>query len=152
MAASLPAIPDRHTMSHEDYRAARAKYMEYVLCYMHGEEARAATSDLYNAEKPTPAEREAERVEFERMIDSEQAGAARDKIKYAAELETARAEAIDFERRLALRIPGTIRDLTKQLKTATRRVSTLVARIEECDKIISSRSYAGRVINDRRDR
>jgi hypothetical protein len=107
---------------------------------------------MYDAAKPTPAERDAERAEFERWIDAEQADAARVKTYTTAMLEQSRAEVIDIERRLALRKPGTIRILKKELKAGLVKVARLVGTVEHCDYILESRSNAAKVINDRRSR
>jgi hypothetical protein len=107
---------------------------------------------MYDAAKPTPAERDAERAEFERWIDAEQANAARVKTYTTAMLEQSRAEVIDIERRLALRKPGTIRILKKELKAGLVKVARLVGTVAHCDYILESRSNAAEVINDRRSR
>jgi hypothetical protein len=150
--SAIPPVPVKSEMTEEAYYAARKEYVNYVCLNLRRDEAEAAMTALYNSAKPSAEQQAAEDAEFERWIDAEQADAARVKTYTTAMLEQSRAEVIDIERRLALRKPGTIRILKKELKAGLVKVATLVGTVAHCDYILESRSNAARVINDRRSR
>ena len=71
----------------------------------------------------------AARLEMDTIIDANQAWHRAQLARVQAELEAVRAEIIEADARLAMRIPGTIRELNKTIKTGIARIERLNATI-----------------------